>query len=72
MADNMVTNRNRGHFKGEVYLVNPSHGEIRGEKCYPSISAVPSSVETIVVAIPATKVPDVIEEAGKAETERRS
>jgi len=69
MADNMVTNRNRGHFKGEVYLVNPSHDRIREEKCYPTISSVPNTVETIVVAIPAPKVPDIIEEAGKAGVE---
>ncbi len=68
MAENMVANHKRGVFKGEVYLVNPKHDQILGEKCYPSISAIPEPVETIVVAIPATGVPDVIEEAGKTGT----
>jgi acyl-CoA synthetase (NDP forming) len=62
----MVTNHRRGLFKGEVYLVNPNRAEILGQECFPSVSAIPASVETIVVAIPASKVPQVTEEAGDA------
>lgn len=61
----MLINRNRDIFKGHVHLVNPKHQEILGEKCYPSISAIPERVETIVVAIPAPGVPAAIEEAGQ-------
>jgi acyl-CoA synthetase (NDP forming) len=68
MAQNMVTNHTRGVFKGEVYLVNPNRNEILGQKSYPSISAIPKQVETILLAIPAAGVPDVIEEAGKLGT----
>lgn len=68
MAQNMVANHKRGVFKGEVYLVNPKHDQMMGEKCYPSISAIPKPPETIVVAIPAAGVPDVIEEAGETGT----
>jgi len=68
MAQNMVANHKRGIFKGEVYLVNPKHDEILGEKCYHSISAIAEPVDTIVVAIPASGVPGVIEEAGKVGT----
>ena len=64
----MVTNHKRGLFKGEVYLVNPNHDEIFGQKCYASLSAILDQVETVVIAIPAAKVPEVIEEAGKAGT----
>jgi acyl-CoA synthetase (NDP forming) len=66
LAENMLTNRRRGTFKGQVYLVNPKHDQILGEKCYPSVSDLPGSVETVLVAIPSTQVPDAIEEAGKA------
>jgi len=66
MAENMVTNSRRGLFKGKVYLVNPTHDEILGEKCYPNLSAISSGIETALVAIPAADVPDAIEEAGKA------
>ncbi len=61
----MVTNRKRGTFKGHVYLVNPKHDEIIGEKCYPSLSDLPEQVETVLVVIPAPGVPALIEEAGK-------
>jgi acyl-CoA synthetase (NDP forming) len=64
----MVTNHRRGVFNGEVYLVNPGHEEIFGQKCYPNVSAIPGEVETIVVAVPSPKVPDIIDEAGKAGT----
>lgn len=52
----------------EVYLVNPNHEQILGQKCYGSVSAIPGNVETIVVAIPAANVSEVVEEAGKAGT----
>ena len=68
MAQNMVANHSRGVFKGEVYLVNPKHEEILGQKCYRSISAIPEPVETILVAIPAVDVPQTIEEAGQKGT----
>ena len=64
----MVTNSKRELFKGEVYLVNPNHEEILGQKCYRSVPEIPGSVETIVVAIPAANVPEVVEQAGKAGT----
>lgn len=62
----MLTNKRRATFKGEIYLVNPKHGRIFGEKCYPSIAKLPSDVETVVIAIPSVQVTDAIEEAGKA------
>ena len=63
----MVTNTKRGIFKGHVYLVNPRHEEILGEKCYSSLSELPEQVETVLVAIPAPGVTAIIEEAGKAQ-----
>jgi len=66
LAENMLTNKRRGIFKGDVYLVNPAHDRILEEKCYPSIAAIPNSVETLVLAIPSIAVPGVLEEAGRA------
>jgi acyl-CoA synthetase (NDP forming) len=64
----MLTNTSRGIFKGDVYLVNPSHEEILGAKCYPSIAATPKPPETIVVAVPAPSVPAILAEAGETGT----
>ncbi len=52
-------------FKGRIYPINPHADEILGLKVYPSLSAVPEPVDVVVVSVPAPKVPDVIEEAGK-------
>ena len=62
----MLANSSRGIFLGQVYLVNPNHEEILGVKCYPSVTAIPQSPETIVVAVPAASVPTVLTEAGEA------
>jgi len=64
IAENMVNNQKQGLFRGKVFLVNPKHDEILGEKCYPSVSKIPNAAELIVVAVPAPQVPGVIEEAG--------
>lgn len=49
-------------FGGDVYLVNPSKTELRGMRCWPSISALPQVPDVAVVAVPASGVLGVIEE----------
>jgi acetate---CoA ligase (ADP-forming) len=39
-------------FTGAIYPVNPRYGEIAGLPCYPSIQAVPGSVDLAVVSVP--------------------
>jgi len=51
-------------FSGELYPINPKAGEILGYKAYPSLTAVPGRVEQVVVCVPSTLVPSVMEEAG--------
>jgi len=53
-------------YKGKIYPVNPNATEILGLKCYPKVSAIPDKVDVVVVSVPAPKVPDAIEDAGKA------
>jgi acyl-CoA synthetase (NDP forming) len=43
-------------YDGQIYPVNPRRDEVQGLKCYPSIGAVPGSVDVAIVAIPATAV----------------
>ncbi|MBE9391300.1 CoA-binding protein [Fervidicoccus fontis] len=61
ILSNLVKNK----FNGKIYAVNPSTKEILGVPSYPSLLDIPDEVEHIVVAIPAEKVPEIIEEAGK-------
>jgi len=46
----------KNEFAGEILPINPSHSEIMGLKCYPSIAAVGRPVDVALVAIPATSV----------------
>jgi acetyltransferase len=40
-------------YKGKVFLVNPKHAEIFGQKCYRSLAEISEPVDLAVVAIPA-------------------
>ncbi|MFA5311857.1 MAG: acetate--CoA ligase family protein [Methanomassiliicoccales archaeon] len=54
----------QSHFEGELYPINPKADEILGRKAYPSLTAIPHSVEQVVICVPNTMVPSVMEEAG--------
>lgn len=50
--------------KVPLYLVNPTKVEIAGQRCWPSISALPAAPELAIVAVPASSVLAVLEECG--------
>ncbi len=52
-------------FKGNVYPINPKVDEIRGVKAYKSILDVPTEVDVVHMAIPASSVPMAMEDCGK-------
>ncbi|BCH28945.1 CoA-binding protein [Mesorhizobium sp. L-8-10] len=52
-------------FDGDVFPINPRHAEIGGLKSYPSLAALPSAPDLVVVAVAAAMVPDIILEAGR-------
>ncbi len=52
-------------FKGAIYPINPKVGEIRGVKAYKSILDVPTEVDVVHMVIPASSVPQAIEDCGK-------
>jgi acyl-CoA synthetase (NDP forming) len=53
-------------FPGAVYPINPNYTEMRGKPCYPSLNELPEVPDCVVVALPATGVLRVIEEAAAA------
>jgi acetyl coenzyme A synthetase (ADP forming)-like protein len=57
--------RNILSFSGREYPVNPNAEELFGRKVYPSVLRIPKSVDTVIVAVPAPVVPEVIDEAGE-------
>lgn len=50
-------------FPGEVYPVNPRYADIDGMPCYPSLREIPSHVDVAIIAVPASVVPAVLENA---------
>jgi len=52
------------NFPGDVYLVNPNRREIDGRACYPSVRELPGSCDVALVALEASKVPDVVADCG--------
>jgi acyl-CoA synthetase (NDP forming) len=50
---------------GPVHPVHPRDPEVQGLVAYPSISELPEAVDLAVIAVPAERVPRVIEECGE-------
>jgi len=53
-------------FEGPVFPVNPKRETVLESPCYKSVGEVPEDVDLAVIATPATTVPGIIEECGKA------
>ena len=53
-------------YPGEIYPINPQYAEVQGLRAFPSLAALPAPPEQVVVALPAAKVPDVLDEAAVA------
>jgi acetyl-CoA synthetase len=51
-------------YPGVVWGVNPNRRVVAGWPCVPTLADIPDPVDAVVVAIPAARVPAVIEEAG--------
>ncbi len=49
-------------FEGEILFVNPNRDTVYGQPCYPSISALPKSVDCVIASIPAEAVPSMVAE----------
>jgi acyl-CoA synthetase (NDP forming) len=50
-------------FAGPIYPVNPHAEEIMGLKCYPSLTAIPGSVDHVISSIPSTGVLQLVDDA---------
>jgi acyl-CoA synthetase (NDP forming)/GNAT superfamily N-acetyltransferase len=56
-----------GGFTGRAYPVNPHAKTLDGLDCYSSVGAIPEHVDLAVIAVPAPRVEQVIEECGAAQ-----
>jgi acetyltransferase len=52
-------------YRGSIYPINPKAQEILGLRCYPSVLAVPHSIDLAVIVIPNRLVASVLDECGR-------
>ncbi|HEY4407582.1 MAG TPA: CoA-binding protein, partial [Xanthobacteraceae bacterium] len=50
-------------YAGRVFLVNPRQAQVFGERCFPSLRALPEPVDHGIVIVPAAGVADVLTDA---------
>ena len=58
----VLVNLLRGGFAGPVYPVNPESLSVQGVRAYATVTDIPDPVDLAVVAVPAPRVADVVEE----------
>ncbi len=58
----IVTNLQCAAFPGQIFPVNPKRSTVFGLPCYPSIGAVPGTVDLAVIVTPARTVPGIVAE----------
>jgi Acyl-CoA synthetase (NDP forming) len=52
-------------YKEAIYPVNPNYKEIKGRRCYPTVDAIPASVDMAIVIVPAPAVPAALAACGR-------
>ena len=63
---NLVSNRNKGLLKANVYALNPAHDHIGDEPCYHEIGALPETPELLIVAVPESLTQQLMRTAARA------
>ncbi len=61
----VVRNLVNGAFRGSIYPVNPSAGDIQSLTTYPTVGDIPGQVDLAVIALPASKVIDAAQQCGQ-------
>ncbi len=65
LAKNIVQNLVKFGFKGPIYAVGASEGELDGRKIYKSVLDLPTQVEFASFLIPAHLIPNILDECGQ-------
>ncbi len=64
----LVRNVIDGGYKGKLFLVNPRHESVFGQKAYATVESVPQRLDLAVICTKAETVPAIIESCGRAGT----
>ncbi len=59
--NNMLTDK----YAGTIYPINPGESEIRGLKCYPSLTEVPGEIDLAILAIPSRAIMPAMEDCAR-------
>lgn len=62
----LLANLKRDGFAGPIYPVNPEASEIEGLQCHASVATIGKPFDLAVVAVPAAKVVDAVQECARA------
>ena len=65
-ARRLISNLERHGFGGEVFLVNPRRSTVAGRTCYPTIGAVPESVDLAILMVGSELVVGALRECAEA------
>jgi acetyltransferase len=65
VGNDVAKNLIESDYSGDVYLINPKTDTLLGRPCYPSIDAIPGSINLAIIIVPAKIVPAVLREAGE-------
>jgi acyl-CoA synthetase (NDP forming) len=63
---NAIENLQRLGYRGKIYPVNPSAGEVRTLKTYPDIKSIPEAPELAIIVIPPSQVIRTLEDCAAA------
>lgn len=55
-----------GRFQGSLYAVNPHPGDVLGVPTYPRVGDIPEQVDLAVIAVPAARVLEVVDDCAAA------
>jgi acetyl coenzyme A synthetase (ADP forming)-like protein len=67
IGNSIMKNLINGGYRGAIYPIHPSAGEILGKKAYKSVKDVPGNIDVAVFAIPARFVAQALVEVGEKE-----
>jgi acetyl coenzyme A synthetase (ADP forming)-like protein len=62
----IVDNLLRHGFQGVIHPVNPTASAVHGVRAYPTVSAIPETIDLAIVVVPKEHVPEVVDDCGRA------
>lgn len=68
VAGRVYKNLIEGGFAAAVYPINPKYQTLFNRPCFPDISNVDKVVDLVIIATPASTIPDIIRQCGERQT----